>query len=522
MSVIKRHCVVLICLLLAIEAVVARNLPPDLVLAMDTLALHRHVAALANDSMMGRDTPSAGLEMAATYIAQSFEQCGLTPANGTWFHYYTIQRRSLSATPTLVIGNETTDSLVAGSDAIPFEFTGSSEFARAPIVFAGYGIVAPEIEYDDFLDLDVKGKVVVVVRGQPSTSDTSHYFSKNRFSKYAILKSKALAAQERGAVAIMVINRPRGNTLSVSGFPWPLLFPKMPKTALPLVRGDSNTVTIPAYHVGDKAANKLFGSLDEYRATVKNLDSCLRVAHVIQPDLWAAGSVSINTDTFSVPNVVGIMAGASAHGEHVIVGAHYDHIGTGVSKTDSDSIYNGADDNASGTAVLIESACRLAASGTKPPRDVVFIAFSGEEKGLLGSNAYVQNPVFPLDSCVAMINMDMVGRGVGNAISVGGERRSPDLVRICEELNAGLDKPLTLKYNAESYFLRSDHAVFARKRIPVLFFFTGEHSDYHQQTDEIDKINFTTMGLIGGLVSQVVWKAAHSPRSTYIPMGFED
>jgi Zn-dependent M28 family amino/carboxypeptidase len=204
------------------------------------------------------------------------------------------------------------------------------------------------------------------------------------------------------------------------------------------------------------------------------------------------------------------------------MGAHYDHVGVGRANAQGDSIFNGADDNGSGTTGILLAAEALATSSTRPDRSIVFVAFSAEEKGLLGSKAYVANSPLPTKNCVAMINMDMIGRAEDSKLSIGGNLRCPDLVKINEEENASAARKFNLAYDIEQYFFRSDQASFAMKKIPVLFFFTGEHKDYHKQTDETSLLNMPDLVSITRLASRVAWRAAHQPRTTYIPAGFEE
>ncbi len=196
----------------------------------------------------------------------------------------------------------------------------------------------------------------------------------------------------------------------------------------------------------------------------------------------------------------------------VVIGAHYDHVGyIKDHKPGVDYIYNGADDNASGTCALMAIARAFGGLSQKPKRSVLFIAFAGEEKGLFGSRAYTENPLFPLEKTVAMLNFDMVGRNAPDSVSVGGHTRSPDLIRINEEENRYIG--MKLDYSIDQYYNRSDQYNFARKKIPFLFYFTGEHPDYHRVSDEAYKVNTHKIAMIADLGFRVAWRIANTDQT---------
>jgi len=495
----------------------AGTLPEKAKLRFDTATAKRHLLYLADDSMLGRNTPSPQLEQSAEYIADRFRESGLSPVNGTWFHHYELVRTELGPTQRLTVkrkGVETTFQIKA--DFIPFENTGSGKITDARIVFAGFGITAPEYGYDDYTNIDARGAVVVVFRGEPNTDDTSKFAGK-MYTKYMSVGEKARNAKAHGAIAVLALDAPRATRrLLVTGYSWPSIFPAVPRDALPLTLSVA-TDWIPAVHVGTSFVNTVFDSVGVLRSDVEAIDSTLTPRSRVLDDVTVSVQVDLVREAVKLRNVVGMVKGSTYPDEYVVLGAHYDHIGTMKAKAaDSDTIFNGADDNASGTTGLLMAADAIANADVQPERSVVFIAFSGEEKGLLGSKSYCRTPLLPLNKCVAMVNMDMIGRCEGNKLSIGGNTRCPDLAEMNAAENGDLEEPFTLAYDIERYFYRSDQASFAEQEIPVIFYFTGEHTDYHKITDEVDKLNVRRLVDIARLATTVVWRSTAQPRTRFI------
>jgi Iap family predicted aminopeptidase len=298
-------------------------------------------------------------------------------------------------------------------------------------------------------------------------------------------------------------------SLMPRGFPWPSLSKMIPADALPLSLGTDETAKIPVVHVGPAVIESLFGSVDSLKAIQRSIDGGLK------PSRYSVDAVvTVKTSTvvqdLSARNVVGVVEGSdpSLRNEVVVIGAHYDHIG--FMKTHAageDYIYNGADDNASGTAGVMAIASAFHASAQPPRRTVLFIFFAGEEEGLFGSQAYTEHPLFPLDRSVAMINLDMIGRGPLDTLYVVGTSRSPDLVTLNEEENRAIN--FTLVYGQEQFLGRSDQANFLRKGVPALYLHTGEHADYHKVTDEASRINFEKAARIARLTFLDAWRIAN-------------
>lgn len=515
----------LLSLLLALvvgSPTVPRPFPADADKRFDTITARKHLEYLSSDAMAGRDTPSPELELSADYIASEFKRVGLEPLNGSFSQVYNVERSDLAlpASLHLVRGADTLRCAVK-TDYIPFDRTGDGVISGAPLVFVGFGITAPEYNYDDYAGMDVKGSVVVLLRGEPENSDTSRFLGK-QWTKYASLGEKMRIARTNGAIGILVVDALRSPRKPfVTGHPWPSLFPNLPRASRPLHMVDL-APRLPALHVGEAVLSFLLDSIPNVVSITRSIDSTLTPHSYAIPDVRLSCSISLKRELIPVRNVVGRLRGSELPDEYVVMGAHYDHVGVGKANALGDSIYNGADDNGSGTSGLLLAAEALASSTVRPSRSIVFVAFSGEEKGLYGSKAYVRDSPLPLSNCVAMFNMDMIGRCENNKLSIGGNIRCPELTEINVEENAAQAHPYELAYDIEQYFFRSDQASFAMKRIPVLFYFTGEHADYHKQGDEISKINMRDLVGITRLATHVMWRATQMQRTMYVPAGFED
>lgn len=516
---------IVISLVACVAAVAQTTLPSDAFESFREDIYLQHLNFLASDEMRGRNTPSPELERAADYIAEHFRKIGLKPLGNSYKLPYTLYRpdidTSTSKTYLRVTRNGVAAEFRLGKDFIPFEATGEKSESELPVMFAGFGITAPEYAYDDYAGIDVKGHAVLVLRGEPDGGDSTKFRGAG-FTRYSSIQYKVANALSHGASAVLVVDAVRAARKPlVTGYTWPALFPNANRGGRGLTLPDGpNAVCV--HHVGEAVIGAMLGPLDSLRDIVRRIDQSYQPVVRLLNGVTLTTAVKLAPEPIVVHNVAGILPGAKIPDEYAVMGAHYDHVGVGRPNAQGDSIYNGADDNASGTTSLMVAAEALAKSRTRPDRSIVFVAFSAEEKGLLGSKAYVANTPLPMDKCVAMINTDMIGRCEKNKVSIGGNERCPDLIRINEEENAKTAAPFSLAYDIEQYFFRSDQASFAMKRIPVLFYFTGEHEDYHKVGDEVAKINARDLVGISRLATTVLWRAAHLPRTTYVPAGFED
>lgn len=495
------------------------SLPADALTAFDSTVARKHLEYLASDAMRGRNTPSPELTKASHYIADAFDALQLEKVSDTRFADYTIfvQDLSLPTSLTFVRGADTLR-CEPTTDFVPFEYTGEGTFSNARIVAAGFGITAPEYNYDDYKGLNVEGAVVLVIRGEPSVQDSAKGFRGRNQTRHASSREKVSNARKHGAAAVLIVDSPTyGKVFVPRGHSWPALAQASGiRMAEPSISMPHAPRTVPALHVGSRIVSWLFDSLPGFIDYALAIDSTVVTNSRVLEGVSVTCRVVLKTDSVKVPNVVGMIRGCEIPNEYVVVGAHFDHVGVDHSGKHADSIYNGADDNASGVAGMLLAASALSTSDQKPKRSVVFIAFSGEEKGLFGSEAYVASPLLPLDKCVAMVNMDMIGRCANNKLSIGGNARCPDLASMNEMENAHSAHPFAMSYDIEPYFFRSDQANFAKKQIPVIFYFTGEHGDYHQVGDEVQKINFGGLTDIARIATGVVWQAASQPRTVYI------
>ncbi len=438
---------------------------------------------LADDAREGRMTGTPGAEASARYIAWHFRDAGLRPAgdDGTYYQAYdaTIGVR-LGDDNTLAVNgvDGVSGDLSVGEDFVPFGFSESGT-VDVPVVFAGYGITDDEAGYDDYADVDVKGKAVLALRHEPQQDDSTSVFNGTSWTQHALFRSKAVNAREHGAVALLVFTGP------LSGG-----YEKDKLTRLDGAEGigGGNLLAVHVKHAVGEAMLDQAGV--DVREWGKEVDGDLKPrSFAFDPSITVKLTVSVHKDRRPTANVVGILPGTDPGAGAVILGAHYDHLGRGNSSSlapdEIGEIHNGADDNASGTAALMELARVFAAAGA-PRRTLVFAAFSGEELGLLGSAHMASNPPVPLETVQAMINMDMVGRPKDGKITVGGIGTSPVFKSVIAEASEG---SLLKVGTSKSGYGASDHTSFYVKDVPVLFFFSGLHADYHKPSDDWEKID---------------------------------
>jgi aminopeptidase YwaD len=439
------------------------------ILAAEILA---DVKYLASPELEGRRPGSPGNDLAADYIARRFRAAGVKPAGeaGTYFQRFSvINGVGLGPYNALRLG---TRKLTVREDFMPLAFTKNGS-AAGSVVFAGYGISAPELKFDEYAGLDVKQKIAIVLRYTPDGDPNG------RFAEYSRLASKIQTARDRGAAGV--------------------LFVTGPATESPESLGDFSLESniqdsgIPVAFVKRAAVDELLAPAGK---NLRDLQTALahgQPASFPVPGADAALTLEVRRKMAPTRNVIGRVEGSDPRlkGEYVVIGAHYDHLGYGGNHSLSDSrkpeIHHGADDNASGTAALLEIGHYLAANRAKLGRSVLLMGFTAEESGLLGSMQWVNRPTVPLKNVVAMLNLDMVGRMRNETVQIVGAGTSPAWSGILEAANRPVK--LQAKAGGGSAFGGSDHQSFLNKRIPVLFFFTGTHPDYHRPSDTWDKVN---------------------------------
>ena len=475
---------------------------------IDPQALLQHIKILSADDLQGRGNGSASLERAADYIAAQYKAAGLAPggSNGDWFQPFelTVGLRVAEGNSLTIHAPGQDVRLSLGQSYYPLAVTASDgaidysmDLMGVPIVFAGYGLSAPSANYDDYAGLDVTGKAVLIFSHEPQENQADSRLNGSRPMRETTLYSKALAARNRGAVALMVVSDP-SHRVDEANYK---LFE---------IESDAEDHQIPVLRVrrDDVAPLIKAWGLDQAAAVI-NQDLMPRSRRI--PDATVDYVQRLSLDRRTVRNVVGILRGSdpSKAGEAIVLGAHYDHVGFGgrfsTTPERTGEIHNGADDNASGVAALIEMARSAAADRSRFPRSLVFVAFAGEERGLLGSHHYTMEPAVPLDDTVAMINLDMIGRTRGGRVEVGGLSIAPSLEPDVEAAArvAGLDARRGGPGSG-----RSDDSSFIDRRIPALHFFTGFHDDYHNPDDDWNKIDAAGTARVATLALELAARIA--------------
>ena len=451
----KRLSILLTTLLLASLAVVAQ----------EASRLQQDVSYLASDALDGRRTGTAGANDAARYIAGEFERAGLHPginAAGAEKRRQMMARylQSFPYVGHVELGkNNVLANLRVGEDWMPLGISPNQTLHLTAVVNAGYGITANELNYNDYKGTYSKTQVAVIRTGTPD-GDNPH----GRFTTAGQLRFKVAAAQSAGVGALLITSDEddlKNDPLASLSY------------------DNAGLAGIPVAVISKQAAEKLANAKD----------------------------VTLTTDVVraEVPayNVIGVLEGSDPilKKENIIIGAHYDHLGRGGEgslASKPGEIHHGADDNASGTAGLIELARLFSVQRSTLKRTLIFIAFGGEEEGLLGSNYYVNHPLAPLTNTVGMINMDMIGRMKDRKLIIGGVGTAKEWRGMIEP-----EKSFALTLNEDGVG-PSDHSSFYLKQVPVLFFWTGTHNDYHKPSDTWDKINYTDEAKILGFVARIV------------------
>ena len=434
------------------------------------------VKYLASPELKGRATGSPELEKAARFIESKFREFGLKPVPGSSY------LQSFSVTTDARLGKQNrfvftenghTTSLRCPDDVVPFNFSSSGKVSGA-VVFAGYGITAPELHYDDYAGVDVKGKFVLVLRHQPQENDDHSAFAGTAGARFV---NKAANAKMHGAAGLILID----DSAHHPNQPWELQ--KFGSIQGPLDAG------IAILQVKEERVDTWIREAGKSLATIQaDIDKDLRPESFAFPDtIRVDANVDVERLVKTVHNVAAYQPGET--GEYVILGAHYDHLGMGGQYSlapNVTAVHPGADDNASGTAGLIELA-RWYSKQPKQKRGILFLSFAGEELGLLGSAYYVAHPELPMANAVAMINMDMIGRIRDGKIYIGGAATGSSLRPLLERVAPKYH--LNADYSEGPMTSGSDHTSFVTGQVPVLFFFSGLHSDYHKPSDTWDKID---------------------------------
>jgi len=497
-------------------------------------ALKGHIYFLASDVMGGRDSLSREGRVAAEYIAAFFYRAGLKPVgdSSTYFQNFPMVSGQIDREHTYLRasfgkdGGRTRD-FAAGPDYTLGRQGNVDAAVRAPLVFAGYGIAAPEYAYDDFKGVDVRGKVVMVLTHEPQEHDAASRFKGRYNTVHAFNWWKPEVIRQHGAAAILIVQEKTPDRKTVR------------KTSGPTngqIRTDrgSHTLTspfwdLPFFTISRRAADEL---LQPSGKTIDQLQD--EIDQTGAPHSQAVADVTVDLrraikdrEVIQTRNVVGVIEGSdpALKDEYVLVTGHYDHVGQS-----GPFIYHGADDNASATAAVIALAEDFKANPAPPKRSLMFLIFEAEEDGLLGAFHYIDHPIVPLDKTVAVLNSDMIGRDEDdpewnttaeqsrNQVNVIGTLYNPDLRRVIDGENQQIGLKLDYKTDdndPEGWFSRSDHYPFAIKGVPMVLFNTGEHPDYHTANDTWDRINYPKIEKITRLIylsSKTLANSATRPR----------
>ena len=435
------------------------------------------IKALSAPAMEGRGAGTKGITRAEHLIEKRYKSLGLEPAGtDSYLQPFTVitGAQLKGKNSFAVLTGDHKRELKAKQDFVPFSFSASGS-AHGAMVFAGYGVTAEEFQYDDYARIDVKDKIVVVLRYEPPSFAVKG--GNQGMTQHSQLVTKAINARNHGAKALVLVNGKLGDGEedlltrfgSVNG----------PEDAGIIFLQAKNAVAEDWVKASGKSLAELQKQID---------DSSKPASFALPENQSAALTVSIRTTRATVNNVLAYLPGKTD--EYVIIGAHYDHLGRGnidsLAPSQIGQIHPGADDNASGTAGVLELARLLAPQKGQLRRGILFMSFAGEELGLLGSSAWVNHPTRPLDKAVAMLNMDMIGRIKNDKVYIGGVGTGSTLKAVVEEAQA--NSGFKIEYSPGGYS-SSDHTSFVTKKIPVLFFFSGLHSDYHKPSDTWDKID---------------------------------
>ncbi len=475
--------------------------------AIWTRDLLHQVATLASRGMEGRAAGSAGAAKAADYIAREFQKAGLQPGGegGSYlqpFDLVTEIRLGQGNRLELTTSGQPSEprEYRPWADYLPLAFSEEGE-VEGQVIFVGYGISAPELGYDDYAGIDARGKVVLIMTHEPREQDQHGPFRAAEAFHYTTNRYKVINAREHGAAAVLLVTDPNNHSGEE-------------ESVLPLRGASGSGSGVPALSIMGRVAGALLhGTGTTLSRLQEEIDRRLAPKSFPVPGATIRAKVALVRERGATANVIGILPGRDPllKEEVVVIGAHYDHLGFGGEISLAPAAFNvlhpGADDNASGTSSLIALARALvAARGAK--RTFMFVAFSGEELGLLGSYHFVKHPPIPVERTVAMINLDAVGRMQKRRLYIQGVGSGEGLREIVEEASSGMDLDLTLR---DDGFGPSDHTPFYAKERPVLHFFTGPHLDYHRPSDTIDKINAEGLRAVTVLAYRTAMAIANRP-----------
>ncbi len=497
--------------------------------------LKDYLSFIASDEMEGRDTPSRGLDTTAKFLAMNLSRWGFKSAGdeGSFFQKIELRRDYLEKAETKVQLNGQT--LIIGEDYIPFSRIAN---VTAPLVFAGSGWFVKSKNIDSYKGIDAKGKIAIIVAppdGLPRGVTRADLAGK-RGEDYM---TAGEYAQKQGVAGLVFIpdfqylanwdrNRARLTERGVTRVEKFQTSPSALISANPAV----NSALLPQIVASPRLANALFQGEKQSANTIFDAIYSGKIpdSFELNPEKQLTLTVKTKSEFLPTQNEVAVFEGSDPvlKDEYVAVGAHYDHVGVGA-PVNGDAIYNGADDDGSGTTALLAMAEALAKAPKRPKRSVLFVWHTGEEKGLWGSRYFSENPTIPLNKIVTQINIDMIGRskkegdanvrnanlsGPNEVYVIGSKMMSTELGELTEKVNKDyLNLAFNYRYDDPTdpnrFFFRSDHYNYAKKGIPIVFFFDGDHKDYHRPGDSVDKIDFQKMEKITRTVYMLLWEVAN-------------
>jgi len=446
-----------------------------------TQNIKKHITYLASDELKGRKPGTPEDKLAANYILEQFKSIGLKTLGEKGFQYFDVVTTVEANTASSLTSKDVVGKL--NEDFVPLAYSDDGN-VKANAVFVGYGfdINLDTLKWNDYAGIDVKGKWVIVLRGDPELDN-----NKSAFIRYSKERSKILSAKDNGAKGVLFVSGVKMDE-------------KDDLIKLHVAREEASA-GLPVMQIKRTIADKLIKSTGK---TIDELEKSINLTR--KPSSFDCktevnGNVKLNIASVKTQNVIGIIEGNDPvlKNEYIVIGAHFDHLGmggpeTGSRRPDTIAIHHGADDNASGVAAVIEMARKIFAVKNTLKRSVIFMSFTGEEMGLLGSKFFVNNPLVDIKKIKFMVNFDMVGRLDSlKDLTVGGSGTFPKADSVFTRLNSG--SPLKLSFSPDG-FGPSDHASFYSVDIPVSFFFTGTHDDYHTPNDQTKFINFAGESLV--------------------------
>jgi hypothetical protein len=456
---------------------------------IDSEALLRHIRWLADDAQLGRGTGTPANRRAAEYIAEQLAAVGCEPAGDVdgWyqeFSTYPVNQLDEDAAKLLWVGSEVRPAL--GKDWIPMPFSALGD-ATGPVAFTGYGIQTAG--YDDYDGFDASGKILLMLRYEPPANEQFKALDKRTPSIHAAFASKVKLADEQGAEAVLIVDPPS------RADPHGRLYPFDPTLTRALYE-------LPILHVSEEFADRLLaaGGLPSVAELEQGLNADRRPRSADLNAVQLEIKQGIFRSGIKTRNVLGLLRSTGSSESTLVIGGHYDHLGWRISSTSRQpEIHNGADDNASGIAGLLEVA-RILSEQPERDRHVLFIGFGAEEMGLIGSRHFVNHPLVPLNRIRVMINLDMIGRLYHRPIKVSYDTKDRALRRALRSVERRLG--IKLK-RTDEFTQRTDHAPFAKEGIPTLFAYSGLHSDYHEPGDDWERIDPVGTAQIVSLVAEV-------------------